>query len=392
MKMHLLPILLAAATVSLAWDPNPETVTGYELRQGKAPGLYDTTNQLGNVTTATVDGLEASQTYYFVVAAQNEAGVGQPSAEITYTVSGPATLPIHRLQLWLRGDAGIELAGEGITRWRDQSGNARDAGQGTGFMMPRRGTNTAATVFFDGINDFMALPLPILNATGLTVIAVSANSIYQGPGNAGPERAVIYWPSTTSQPGASLAVFQNFISFGFGDGFQMTSARPEPIGPVLTMTTAIKDGRVDRLYIDGKLVRVEGSRSPMVVAVSDVATLGRGYGNNTFWSGQLAELLVYDRVLEEAERAVVEGYLRNRYLTGAATADAPTWTQARSLSLETATAGGAIWYALGGEEPTNGPPSQLYAIPFQVERGEMVKAQTFKDGISASRVTVIVVP
>ncbi|MCW1920918.1 Ig-like domain-containing protein [Luteolibacter arcticus] len=83
-------------SVSLAWDPNPETnIAGYRLQYGLTPGNYPSVVDAGAATSATANGLNQGTTYYFTVVAYNSAGQFSPaSSEVTYTVPGaPNTAP-----------------------------------------------------------------------------------------------------------------------------------------------------------------------------------------------------------------------------------------------------------------------------------------------------------
>lgn len=84
------------ATVTLAWDPNPEPdIQRYELQYGTASGNRPLIiNAGGNLSTG-VPGLNPGTTYYFAVVARNTSGqASPPSTEISYTVPGtPNTAP-----------------------------------------------------------------------------------------------------------------------------------------------------------------------------------------------------------------------------------------------------------------------------------------------------------
>ncbi|MEK7949894.1 Ig-like domain-containing protein [Luteolibacter soli] len=83
-------------SVSLAWDPNPETdLAGYRLQYGLTPGSYPNVIDAGKTTSATATGLNQGTTYYFTVVAYNTAGqTGTASSEVSYTVPGtPNTAP-----------------------------------------------------------------------------------------------------------------------------------------------------------------------------------------------------------------------------------------------------------------------------------------------------------
>ncbi|MFO7708481.1 MAG: choice-of-anchor U domain-containing protein [Desulfobacterales bacterium] len=78
----------SAADVTLAWDPNSETdLAGYRLHYGAASGSYSVHIDVRNVTTYTVTGLTAGQTYYFAATAYNTSGNESGySNSVSYTV------------------------------------------------------------------------------------------------------------------------------------------------------------------------------------------------------------------------------------------------------------------------------------------------------------------
>ena len=79
-----------AATLTLAWNPNPESdLAGYFVYWGTQSGSYTSSLIVGNRTEQQVTGLADNTTYYFVVKAYNTAGsFSGPSAEVSGTTSG----------------------------------------------------------------------------------------------------------------------------------------------------------------------------------------------------------------------------------------------------------------------------------------------------------------
>ncbi len=87
-----------AADVTLAWDPNTESdLAGYRIHHGPASGSYSVHIDVRNVTTYTVTGLAAGQTYYFAATAYNASGSESGySNSVSYTVpavNGPPSTP-----------------------------------------------------------------------------------------------------------------------------------------------------------------------------------------------------------------------------------------------------------------------------------------------------------
>src|SRR5438132_4079108 len=78
-----------AGSVSLSWDPSTDPVAGYILQYGTESGVYTGTIDVGTLTSATIDGLDAGQTYYFVVAAYDNTGeTSAPSNELNVIADG----------------------------------------------------------------------------------------------------------------------------------------------------------------------------------------------------------------------------------------------------------------------------------------------------------------
>jgi hypothetical protein len=83
-----LAVPASAATVTIAWDANPEPdVTSYNVYIGTAPSPPSGQN-VGNRLSWTFTGLQSGRRYYFAVQARSNAGTVSPRAEISFIVPG----------------------------------------------------------------------------------------------------------------------------------------------------------------------------------------------------------------------------------------------------------------------------------------------------------------
>ena len=71
----LISVWARAEQVTLAWEANSESdLAGYKIHYGTASNSYTVHIDVNNVTTYTVTGLTAGQTYYFAATAYDASG------------------------------------------------------------------------------------------------------------------------------------------------------------------------------------------------------------------------------------------------------------------------------------------------------------------------------
>ena len=83
-----------AATLTLAWNPNPEPdIAGYVIEYGNLPGVRLFSVNVGNQTTWQFNGLVDGMPYYFVVRAYDTFGMySGPSIEVSRRVGVPMSV------------------------------------------------------------------------------------------------------------------------------------------------------------------------------------------------------------------------------------------------------------------------------------------------------------
>ena len=261
--------------------------------------------------------LVADGAHTLKAAATDASGNVGTSSIITVTTQNAAaapSIPPQGLQLWLKGDAGITAGNGKVISWADQSGHGIQATQSTVNAQPSVvKSGSLSVVRFDGTRTNLTFPLAINGWTGMTILMVAANSI--NIPSASAANAAIFWNETAYWGTTYLSPYQSHVDLRFGT--TQTNNGPDykrtaSVGTSLTLTSAIHSGNTDYLYLNGTLAFSQGGKLPSILGTVNTAALGGGI-NNTFFGGDIAEVLIYNRALSDAERQGIETYLMNKY-------------------------------------------------------------------------------
>ena len=235
-------------------------------------------------------------------------------------VPDPANqVPRSGLKEWLRADrvnitSGPVVALGNVISWPDQSGNGSDAVPPNPSLSPvsfKDGSHCKPVVSFNG-GQRLGFNLPVNGWTGMTVFM--ASQAYADASSSGTNQALL-WNQTATGGATFFTPSQTHTYFRFGTtqtNNQPVYTRPFNIGGDFSVTTAIHNGSTDSLYVNGLLVLQQGGKFSSIAGASASATIGAGLSNTSF-TGNIGEILVYDRVLNRQEQETVEHYLMSKY-------------------------------------------------------------------------------
>lgn len=362
-------------TVRLAWtapgdDGDQGTATAYDLRYSRsaiseanfdAAALAASPVPLAAGTQQSVEtgGLDPGVSYFFALKTRDEAFNWSGLSNLATANAG--ALPAGGLKLWLKADAGVTLsAGISLASWQDQSGNANHAVQSTAASQPTvvpGEANGLPVIRFDGSNDFVTFP----RITTMRTVFWVVKEISGAP---------------------------NGYRYLLGDGsvYDFCSDGTKKIWDVSYASANIKTGET---RINGALVNGTSTDRPTTLSLISLTTTGnvsadsfsRDRANGRYWMGDLAELIVYERPLSDAERVTVEGYLTTKYNLYAPPRRAPEIVPNGGRfadNLTVALSGeGTIHYTTDGSEPSETSP--FYSEPFVVAPPVTVKAKAFAE-------------
>ena len=126
--------------------------------------------------------------------------------------------------------------------------------------------------------------------------------------------------------------------------------------------------------------------------LSDEFNIGARNESSSYITGDIAEIIVYDRLLSANERFEVEKYLAKKYDLYTAESSpveispaGGTFTASQSVTLTTA-GGGDIYYTTDGSEPTDTGGTLYTGTPVSVTATTTLKARAYETGAPASAV------
>lgn len=213
----------------------------------------------------------------------------------------PADIP--GLQLWLEADKITGLNdGDPVTTWEDSSVNNNDATQATAAKKPLYKVNIVngkPAVRFDATDDILVSTFATL-AQPLTLIAV-AKSRVAAPG------AGKGFVDSKSDVARALIGFSSLNNWSY---FAGTAQDDGAMDANFHVFVGVFNGASSKLVVDGT---VGSSANPGANSLTDGATIGNRPDGLVPLDGDIAEVLVYDSALSDANRDLVETYLGAKY-------------------------------------------------------------------------------
>ena len=352
------------SNVSLNWA-GVVGATGYRVqRRGGTSGAFVQIAETANLTHVD-SGVVNGTTYDYVVTAYDSSRESAASNQVSATpqaVPPPvATLPTNGLVLAL--DAAVAAQqyapGASVTVWPDSSVSGNDAvvGSGGAPTLVANSIGGQPAIRFDGVDDSLRLPAGFQNFTaGMSLYVVAKPTtltrafklVLLGNGN-GLQNIGLGRAGRT-------AGYQYFTSNSAGSFDRLNTTSGLIAGQASLVSVLQAGGTVGRrsyaeLSKNGVALLGKNVWVPPV-ATRGTNYIGKSYGTDALFKGDIAEILLYNRILTAAEQAAVKGYVSGKYgLAIAGTTPPPLPPLAAPTNL-VATAGNANvtlnWQAVTG--------------------------------------------
>lgn len=222
---------------------------------------------------------------------------------------------------WDAGDDSTITTSTGVSAWADKSGNGRTASQAVGNNQPARNTtiNGRKVLTFDGTNDTLDFTGAARTVETMFVVcqmrdeaADTANASRYGTllGTAATSRGFLLRNQYTVLGG--LFQFDGVFS-GFTNGtnriIKTVGYTPQNGDCPLAVYAIVRNG-------GSGLEGFVNKTSVGTATISESATLdriGRSSASTSYFIGQIAEILIYDKAVLSAERLAITNWLINRW-------------------------------------------------------------------------------
>jgi hypothetical protein len=226
---------------------------------------------------------------------------------------GPAFLPSSIADLFAWHDAGQGVTIDvGVSQWSDLSGNGHHLVQATGIKQPllvNGVINGKPVVRFDGVDDFLETTL------GATVSAHTFFMVFKGTVS-GTDLGLMRL-SNTSGTQQGLTWHANSAIYSYhGDGSRYVRVSGRSPG-VPYIVTRLWNGGLTAADMNLWVNNTAGTKysTPVATFLSAKYNLGQcSTISGGYFGGDIAEVLLYNRALEQSEIDTIERWLAAKYL------------------------------------------------------------------------------
>jgi hypothetical protein len=322
------PTVTITSPINGASMPAPSTVTFAATASSANGSIARLTLSANGVVFATLTnapyqvGLDllTPGTVTFVAVATDNWGVQTTSTNVVVTVTGSAFVPpvTNGLKLQLAADLGVTTDGTGaVTSWIDQSGtgnNAAPTNAATSPLLVPNVINGKPVLRFSGANQSLEVPT---DNTGFTAGDLSTFALVKFS-NFSTYRTV--WTKTQNNIAAPIDWYFTASSGaanllrGNGTAYGSFAGTAPAAGAFVTVGAKVSGTAVSH-YI-GYNNTANGTITASPADTGWPLRIGRRLDGAVQMMGDIAEILIYDHAVSDAERLQIVNYLNNKWGIG----------------------------------------------------------------------------
>jgi len=218
------------------------------------------------------------------------------------------------LAIWLKADVGVIVSGSNVTSWEDQSGNGNDATTQDGSPLLESNVINGLPAISFGSDSYMTAPSVVSGANPRTMFVV-----YYTDNETGVSNTICGENALSGAAGSRYFCIQARNDFLNSSPYLACYANdlsgPEYVNNIWNIAMADYDGTTARLFNNSTL---ENSEEKTLDTAGDVFSIAafydlafEEYGEK--FGGKIAEIVVYNSTLSEANRNKIFNYFNLRY-------------------------------------------------------------------------------
>lgn len=388
------PSITPGTSVNDYFVPSGGLRPGVRIANGAVTGATGTTTYFTTDGTTPSPSSPAYSGEFFltsssIVQAMSTENSVSGSVASSYLQLDPSAEGVPRagLQLWLKGDYGVVASGSSVLQWTDMSGSGNDAVQPTGANQPAlvpNGQNALPSLSFNGSSQYLKLPpffsyfnagATIMAVTKPTTLTTGATMLDAGNGAASDNISLVEQNTSGT---LRLHVYSGATDSTLDAPSALTA------GQYMLQEMTHNGSGTATIFQNGTQL-ASGTVNNITSVTRASSFIGQASAGGSFFPGNFAEVLLWNRPLTTSERLAAESYLLQRYqllsITPAAPVLSPATLAGPGQVTITAPIGTTVFVTTDGTTPTTS--SSVYLSPINVMYSQTIKSIAVKNGIQS---------
>lgn len=323
-----------SSSITLNWTASSDDtgIDRYEIFSSGA--LVGSTTS----TTFTHSGLNPATAYSYTVRAFDPSGNFASSAVVNRSTSTPTrpTMPTGLVGHFRADSLNAFADGAAVTTWSDLVGTRvlTKTAATAPIKVNTAGAKSQPCVRFNGTSQDLRMTNPPALAQPFTMVVIATTTVTTG------DRQLV-WQGNGGESSIYQGKWFNYSGVG------STVNVPAPVANAPTVITDVFDGAGSAQYISGTLgVQANAGSAGMD---GTLLTVGNHGTVTRFWSGDIYEIRIYNKVLTADDRKAVHSYAQDRYgiTVSDYVAEAPA-IKPRQVKIN------GVWTSVNGKRRTGG--------------------------------------
>lgn len=222
----------------------------------------------------------------------------------------PSNIP--NLKLWLKSDTGVVLNGINVSSWKDQSGNSLNAYQINSVNQPSytgNMLNGKPAIHFNGSQILNGVVIPSLSSSSLSIFIIASGNAMTSTFN------ILFDIGPYANGGLWLCSYQNkFTIYNQNTYYSSSTASLYSSGFNPTIFEYKKNiNTLSESFLNTQYTSSSTNSFVNFAYFDGAYNIGGDPTYSGLWNGDVFEIIIFDRVISNAEETSINNYLIKKY-------------------------------------------------------------------------------